>query len=81
MAQWYTRVSNGNPNTPTDYTPSGPTPPECPGTGKVCAIFAERDLTIPAMDKPEITEDLQQEITTALNQGVDTENVLLRSDN
>ncbi|WP_222536433.1 hypothetical protein [Pedobacter polysacchareus] len=81
MAQWYIRVSGGNPNNPADYTLYGVTPPLCPGKGKICAIFTERDLTIPLEDKPDITEDLQEEMITALNGCIDTENVLLRFSN
>ncbi|WP_222536434.1 hypothetical protein [Pedobacter polysacchareus] len=77
MAQWYTRVSNGNPNSLSDYVPSGGTPPACPGKGKICAIFAEDGPN----NRPIITEELQQEMITALNGCTDTQNVLLRSAN
>ncbi|WP_222536435.1 hypothetical protein [Pedobacter polysacchareus] len=75
--QWYIRVSGGDPKNPEHYTPSGPTPPACPGSGKVCAVYAEAGNP----NRPDLTQALLDEIKNALDNGVDTQNVLLRAAN
>lgn len=78
MAKWYVRTSGANPTVSGSYpTPPSPTPPSCPGSGKICAINAE------AQDgqngPPIIEEALLAEMVIALNSGADQPNVLLRN--
>ena len=77
MCGWYFRLFGGNPNDPCAYIFIGSNPPSCPGTGKICAIYACDD----GFGCPIITTALQTEMITALSTGADQLHVLLRSAN
>lgn len=71
---WYLRTFGANANDPGSYTSVGTTPPECPGTGKICAIYADDD----GFGDPDITPALLAQMNTALSSGVDQPRVILR---
>lgn len=73
--KWYIRIYGSNPNNPNSYVLVGSTPPECPGTCKICAVLASDD----DFGHPVIDDDLQQQMITALSTCADQPRVLLRS--
>lgn len=75
-SQWFIRALGMDPNDPNSYTPVGPNPPSCPGSGKICAVWAEENNVT---HRPIIDDDLQQQMITALSTGSDQTRVLLRS--
>ncbi|QNK61107.1 hypothetical protein H7F33_10995 [Pedobacter sp. PAMC26386] len=75
---WYVRTLGADPNSPSSYTSVGTVPPSCPGTGKICAIFAD-ESDIP--NEPSLDDELKSEMVTALNTNSDQTRVLLRSAN
>ncbi|WP_342331910.1 hypothetical protein [Pedobacter sp. FW305-3-2-15-E-R2A2] len=75
MFNWYLRHLCADPNDPESYTSTGSSKPSCPGSTRICAIFAEDDGT----GRPIITPTLQSQMVTALSTGVDQPLVLLRS--
>jgi len=71
---WYWRIYGADPNDPISYVSIGPTPPRCPGSVNVCAIYAQDD----GLGSPIIDVFLQNQIETALITGNDQPRVLLR---
>jgi len=74
---WYLKSFGSDPNSPASYSSVGSTPPSCPGTTKICAIFADDN----GLGDPIIDSNLQSQMTTALNTSADQPRVLLRSTN
>ncbi|WP_400261321.1 hypothetical protein ACFX5U_15510 [Sphingobacterium sp. SG20118] len=74
---WYLFMPTTTSSDPCDsnnYRLHGNTPPPCPGSNdQLCAIFA-----LGFMGKPIITDDLCAEIIYALQNGIETANVLLK---
>ncbi len=67
--------SPASPCDPNNYVLIGSSPPSCPGPNKfLCAIQASDNMEIPI-----ITCELCSEIALALQNRIDTTNVLLRS--
>lgn len=75
--KWYLRMSGFNPTVAASYVlPPSTNPPTCPGSGKICAIFAE--AVDSANGAPIIDSCLLEEMIDALFDNTDTDNVLLR---
>ncbi|QNK61108.1 hypothetical protein H7F33_11000 [Pedobacter sp. PAMC26386] len=62
---------------PESYINVGSAPPNCPGKGKICAIYAEVD----EFGKPIIDEDLKAQMRTALDTNNNQTRVLLSFNN
>lgn len=73
--KWWWKNYGGDPDNPAHYSDVGSTPPSCPGSCKVCAIYAEDD----GLGNPVIDAQLQAQITAALKTCVDQPRVLLRT--
>ncbi len=73
--QWYWRQYGANIHDPASYNSIGVCPPNCPGTGNICAIYAEQnELT----HRPIIDSLLISEMITALSTKVNQPRVNLR---
>lgn len=70
---WFSNTDPFNPNSPSSYSKVNSLP-NCSGTTMVCAIYAQVD----ANNKPIITTALGDEITTALNNDANSDNVKLK---
>lgn len=74
---WWWRIYGADPCLPESYVNVGQTPPNCPGTCYICAIFAEND----GLGRPIIDADLKDQMMTAKNTCQDQLRVLLRAVN
>lgn len=70
---WFQLNDPSNPGEPSNYQPVGS--PSCSGNNQICAVQATNDGT----GHPEITEDLKNEMLTALNTRTSSANVQLKS--
>lgn len=75
MRKWYMRMFGGDPINVNHYILIGSSPPACPGTGKICAIYAISN----ELGQPIISSKIRLEMITALNTGITQPHVLLRS--
>lgn len=74
--QWFIRIIGANPNDPHGYILVGNTPPNCPGSTTICAIYAEINTLIGNI--PIIDNTLKNEMILALNKGQNRQRILLR---
>lgn len=70
---WFSLIDPSNPGQPSSYQPVGS--PSCSGNNQICALQADND----GSGHPEITEDLRNEMLTALNTRTSSTNVQLKS--
>lgn len=71
---WFCNTNPSNPNSPASYNKISGFPQHCMGVSQVCAIYAQVDNN----NKPMIPIALSDEITTALNNMLDSNNVKLK---
>lgn len=70
---WFTLNTGGNPTTSQDYTLASGTP-TCVGQNQICAVQANNDG-----GKPELTEELKDEMILALHSRSDRADVKLKN--
>lgn len=71
---WFSLNNSGDPTNPEDYTISA-TQPSCdPGNNQICAIQADAD----ANDQPELTDEVKDEMITALHNRASSATVRLK---
>lgn len=69
---WFTLNTGGNPTIPNNYTLETSTP-NCLGEDQICAVQANNDG-----GKPDLTEELKDEMIIALHTRTPSTNVLLK---
>lgn len=71
---WFSLNPNGNPTQPSNYTLQG-SEPTCTGNSQICAVQAEND----GNNRPELTEELKDEMIEALHDRASSTNVSLKN--
>lgn len=74
---WWWRNYGADPNFPSSYTIKNQSPFNCPGSGKICALYADDS----GLGSPIIDSALRAEMITALTLGINQFRVQIRGVN